>query len=84
MKTKSHIKFYKSYVLLEIHSELNRFNNYSIEEVDQLLKHNAGIEKSCLKMTYEEINELIVRSFEFGDKIGLSLNYRGNEYDLAK
>jgi hypothetical protein len=38
MNTKSHIKFYKSYVLLEIHSELNRFNDYSIEEVDQLLK----------------------------------------------
>jgi hypothetical protein len=40
---------------------------------------NLGV--SCKDMTADELNELIVWSFAFGENIGLKLNFRNNEYE---
>jgi hypothetical protein len=74
--TKNYIIFYKGYVLTEIVKRLNTFDYFSRDEVDNALKHHAGIEKSCKEMDYFDINELIIWSFQFGDKIGLNLNFK--------
>ena len=57
---------------------------YSISEVDELLKHLSGIEKSCLEMTIDELNELIITCFTFADKIGIELNYPNNECEFIR
>jgi hypothetical protein len=75
------IKFYKGYVLLEIHSELNTKGIFSIDEVDQLLKTHAETDKSCKEMDYDELLELITWSFDFGNSIGLNLNFKNNEWN---
>ena len=78
-KTKNYIRFYKGYVLQSIHKELIKTSAYSIVEIDFMLKFNAGIVKSCCEMDYYEINELIVWSFQLGDRIGLELNFREDD-----
>lgn len=77
-KTHNYIKFYKGYLVEQIHKELIKTNAYTKKEVDNILKHHAQIEKSCCEMDYYEINELIVWSFQFGDKIGLNLDFKDN------
>lgn len=75
------IKFYKGYVLLSIHSELNTKGVFSVCEVDQLLKVHAETNKSCKDMDYDELLELITWSFDFGNSIGLNLNFKNNEWN---
>ena len=77
-----YIKFYKSFLLPSIHSELNKKGTFSIDEVDQLLKSHCGVEKSCKDMEWKEINELIVWCFDFGDSIGIHLNFPNNEFNI--
>lgn len=83
MDNKKLIIFYKSYVLKSIHNRLVELNNVmSIDEVDELLKYYSGFkkDKSCKDMTKEELQELNVHSFLYGDTIGLNLNYKDNEW----
>lgn len=77
-KTHNYIKFYKGYLLEQIHKELIKHDAYSKKEVDQVLKRFAGIEKSCCEMDYYEINELIVWAMQFGDAIGINLDFKDN------
>lgn len=77
--SKKLVKYYKGVCLETIHKELVKNHAYSIIEVDQLLKHLAGIEKSCNDMESDELNELIVTCFTFADKIGIDLNFPNNE-----
>ena len=60
--------------------ELN--NIKSIGEVDEVLKYHAGLntQSSCKEMTKEDLQELIAWSFQFGDELGLKLNYKDNEW----
>lgn len=74
-QTKKYIRFYKGYLLQQVHNELRKNNAYSLKEVDALLKYHAQVLKSCSKMDYFEIMELIVWTFIFGDKIGLNLDF---------
>lgn len=72
------ITFYVSQVLIPIMDRLNRDiikGEYTKEEVDTLLKANAKIDMSKIQMSNEELNGLILESFQFGDRIGLSLDY---------
>lgn len=78
-ETNNYIKFFKGYVLEEIHKELCKTNAYTKNEVDRLLKFHAQVEKSCAEMNYFEINELIVWSFIFGDAIGIFLDFKETE-----
>ena len=48
---------------------------FTKEEVDTLLKAIANIDMSKIQMSNEELNGLILESFQFGDRIGLSLDY---------
>jgi hypothetical protein len=82
MDNKKLIKFYKGYVLESIQTKLNETGIYSTDEVDAILKHYAGfdITTSCKDLTTDELQELISWSFQFGDSIGLELNYKGNEW----
>jgi hypothetical protein len=81
MNYKKLIIFYKGIVLRNIHNELNKYDNFSICEIDNLLKHISQIDKSCTDMNYEEISELIIWSFIFGDKIGIYINFKDNEWE---
>ena len=84
-KTAGYIKFYKSFILPSIHSELNTKGCFSIDEVDQLLKSCADLEGvSCAVMTWKQINELIVSAFDFGDSIGIHLNFPNNEFNTTE
>lgn len=77
------IKFYKGYILNELHTHLtSKGTIITIDELDKLLKEFAGFYKqaSCSMMTVEELQELIVWSFNFGDLNGIYLNYPDNEY----
>lgn len=47
-KTHNYIKFYKGFILEQIHKELIKHDAYSKKEVDQVLKRFAGIEKKLL------------------------------------
>jgi hypothetical protein len=83
MDNKKLIIFYKSYVLTHIHKRLVELNNIkSIDEVDEILKYHAGFntQASCKEMTKEDLQELIAWSFQFGDELGLKLNYKDNEW----
>ena len=77
------IKFYKGYLLVQLHNHLTKEKNIlSICELDEMLKEHAGFEKeaSCSDMTIDELQELISWSFDFGDHNGLFLNYPNNEW----
>jgi len=82
MDNKKLIKFYKGYVLESIQAKLNETGIYSTEEIDEILKVHAGFtyDTSCTEMSTDELQELISWSFQFGDSIGLELNYKGNEW----
>jgi hypothetical protein len=83
--SKKLIIFYKSKCLEPIHKELVKSHAYSIREVDELIKHLAKIEKSCLEMTKDELNEIIVTAFRLADEIGLKgINYPDNECEFIK
>ena len=82
MANKKLIKFYKGVVLTQIHSKLTKDGTLlSIEQTDSLLKDFADVDLSTIKMTNEQLQELIVWSFQFADQIGLTLDYPSDELD---
>jgi hypothetical protein len=81
------IKFYKGICLRKIHEKLKEQGSLkSIELLDKELKEYAGFNReiSTKDMTSDEINELIVWSFAYGDEIGIHLNFFGNECDFIR
>lgn len=80
-ETKNYIKFYKGYILLEIHEVYKSYKavEYTKKDTDKMLKKFAQVEKSCAKMNYEEMMELIYWSFQFGDILGLNLDFKSYE-----
>lgn len=82
--TKRQIIFFKSKVLAPIHTKLvEQGSIFSIDQTNQLLKEFADLDKfkSCKDMTRDEMGELIIWSFQYGDMINLRLNYPDNESD---
>lgn len=81
------IKFYKGVVLTRIHTRLIELrSSKTIDEVDKELKEYAGFNAnvSTKEMTQDELNELIVWSFAYGDEIGIHLNFLDNECDFIR
>ena len=79
------IKFYKGYVLPTLHTHLiGKGTIITIDELDCILKEFAGYYKqsSCSLMTVDELQELIVWSFNFGDMNGIFMNYKDNDFEL--
>ena len=75
------IKFYKGIVLDKLHTHLvTNGTMISIDDLDTLLKSISGLDKSTTKMNTDELNELIVDAFDFGDSVGIHLNFPDNEY----
>lgn len=81
------IKFYKGVVLTRIHTRLIELrSSKTIDEVDKELKEYAGFNPnvSTKDMTSDELNELIISSFQFGDSIGVYINFLDNEPDFIR
>lgn len=81
------IIFYKGICLEKIHTRLIELrDSRTIKEVDIFLKEYAGFNPnvSTLDMTSDELNELIINSFQFGDSIGVYINFLDNEPDFIR
>jgi hypothetical protein len=81
------IKFYKAICVKKIHERLIQLrSSKTIAEVDKELKEYAGFNReiSTKDMTSDEINELIINSFQFGDSIGVYINFLDNEPDFIR
>lgn len=81
------IKFYKGICLRKIHERLEEQGSLkSIESLDKELKEYAGFNReiSTKDMTSDEINELIIWCFAYGDEIGIHLNFLDNECDFIR
>lgn len=81
------IKFYKGICLEKIHTRLIELrSSKTIKEVDRELKEYAGFNPnvSTKDMTQDDLNELIISSFQFGDSIGVYINFLDNECDFIK
>jgi len=83
------IKLYKGVFLVEIKERLDHLNQEGIidyklsaEEVDQIIKIKSGFDPSfsCKEMDYNDLMELSINCFAFGDLIGISLNFPNNEF----
>lgn len=82
------ITFYISQVVEPIKRKMNQDAegvgleaDYTNEMIDTLLKHHFKLDKSKIEMSNFELQELIEWSFQFGDMIGLTLNYPKSELD---
>lgn len=85
--SKKLIKYYKGICLRKIHERLIELgSSKTIDEVDKELKEYAGFnrEVSTKDMTSDEINELIIWCFAYGDEIGIHLNFLDNECDFIR
>ena len=81
------IIFYKGICLQKIHEMLAEQGSLkSIESLDKELKEYAGFNReiSTKDMTSDEINELIIWCFTYGDEIGIHLNFLDNECDFIR
>jgi hypothetical protein len=81
------IKFYKGICLEKIHTRLIELrDSKTIKEVDRFLKEYAGFNSnvSTKDMTSDELNELIINSFQFGDSIGVYINFLDNDCDFIR
>lgn len=86
--TNKQIIFYVSKVVEPIRDRLNEDNlkaglesDWTNDMVDVFLKHRTRIDKSKIEMSRDEMQELIINGFEFGDELGLELNYPTDELD---
>jgi hypothetical protein len=85
--SKKLIKYYKGICLRKIHERLEEQGSLkSIELLDKELKEYAGFNReiSTKDMTSDEINELIIWCFAYGDEIGIHLNFLDNECDFIR
>ena len=81
--SKKLITFYKSQVVTPIYNKMIADGeDVTIESVDSVLKYRSGYAfTSTTTMTMQELQEVIVWSFQFADSIGLELNYPEDELD---
>lgn len=81
------IIFYKAICLQKIHTRLIELrSSKTIDEVDKELKEYAGFNPnvSTKDMTQDDLNELIVWCFAYGDEIGIHLNFLDNDCDFIR
>ena len=76
------ITFYISQIVLPIQAKLSADGlDLTKEQVDSLLKNRINLDKSKVKMSTAELQELIEWSIVFGYEIGLELGYPPDELD---
>lgn len=72
--SKAQIKFYKGVCLVKIQDKLNLDGaNICTDEVDQLIKFRADLDKSTEEMNLWEMHGLIDEAIEFGKEIGIEI-----------
>ena len=81
--SKKRIRVYKAYVLEPIVERNNALveNGYDVlgwgevtkEQADSYIKQEAQLKKSCIQMSSEELEEVIIMGRLLGDKLGLNL-----------
>jgi hypothetical protein len=77
--SKALIKFYKGVVVNQIHRHLK--GKMTKAEIDEDIKINAGYFGSCKDGSIEELQNLIIMGFMYGDAVGIFIDYPEDELD---
>jgi len=82
MANKKLIKFYQGYVLTEILKCIEKDVKCTKQELNLWLKGKFfDYEISTTKMTNDELYEIIYFCFDWGDQLGIYLNFPDNEFE---
>lgn len=80
MASKNLIIFYKGIVLKKLHEKVIEKIYVEIDDFDKWIKRNNNTYKSTKDMTNLELINICRWCFEFGDEIGVYLNFPDNEF----
>lgn len=82
MANKRLIRFYQGYVLPELLKVINKEINIEKKDLNLWIKGKFfDYEISTKDMTNDQLYEIIYFCFDFGDKIGIYLNFPDNEFE---
>ena len=80
--SKKQIIFYKSKVLEPIYKHLKSIgSDMTKEQIDKEIKENAGFVGSTKEATTDEMQNLIIWGFVYGDQFDLNLDYPSDSLD---
>jgi hypothetical protein len=83
MANKKLIKFYQGYVLTEILKCIEKDVRCTKQELNLWLKGKFfDYEISTTEMTNDELYEIIYFCFDWGDQLGIYLNFPNNEFEI--
>ena len=83
MANKKLIKFYQGYVLTEILKCIEKDAKCTKQELNLWLKGKFfDYEISTTEMTNDELYEIIYFCFDWGDQLGIYLNFPDNEFEI--
>lgn len=83
MANKRLIKFYKGYVLPNLLKAVKKQISCESKDLDAWLKGKFFEDDiSTTEMTNDELYEIIYFCFDFGDEIGIYLNFPDNEFEI--
>lgn len=83
MANKKLIKFYQGYVLTEILKCIEKDVKCTKQELNLWLKGKFfDYEISTTEMTNDELYEIIYFCFDWGDQLGIYLNFPDNEFEI--
>lgn len=80
MASKNLIKFYKGIVLKKLHEKVIEKIYVDIDDLDKWIKRNNDTDKSTKDMDNIELINICRWCFEFGDELGIYLNFPNNEF----
>jgi hypothetical protein len=80
MASKNLIIFYKGIVLKKLHEKVIEKIYVEIDDLDKWIKINNDIDKSTKDMSNIELINICRWCFEFGDDLGIYLNFPNNEF----
>jgi hypothetical protein len=82
MANKRLIRFYQGYVLPELLKVINQEINIEKKDLNLWIKEKFfDYEISTKDMTNDQLYEIIYFCFDFGDQIGIYLNFPDNEFE---
>ncbi len=83
MANKRLIKFYKGYLLTELLKAIQKDVPCQKNDLDLWLKGKFfDFEISTIEMTNDELYEIIYFCFDWGDQLGIYLNFPDNEFEI--
>lgn len=80
MASKDLIIFYKGVVLKQLHQKVKEQIDVTINDLDIWIKRNNDTQKSTKDMTNIELINICRWCFQFGDELGIYLNFPDNEF----